>query len=48
MNNRNCFTHPGLAPCLAFPDVYLRPHNIGHFKLLDYHLMDRIAKDAYK
>lgn len=29
-------------------DEYLRPTNIGSFKLLDYHLMDRIVRDAYR
>eukprot|EP00798_Chlamydomonas_sp_ICE-L_P019927 gene19927-26631_t len=29
-------------------DLYLRPPNIGNFKLMDYHLMDRIVKDAYR
>lgn len=29
-------------------DLYLRPPNIGSFKLMDYHLMNRIVKDAYR
>jgi len=29
-------------------DLYLRPPNIGSFKLMDYHLMERIVKDAYR
>ena len=29
-------------------DLYLRPPNISSFKLMDYHLMDRIVKDAYR
>ena len=29
-------------------DLYLRPPNISSFKLMDYHRMNRIVKDAYK
>lgn len=29
-------------------DLYLRPPNIGSFKLMDFHLMERIVKDAYR
>ena len=29
-------------------DLYLRPPNISSFKLMDYHRMHRIVKDAYK
>ena len=29
-------------------DLYLRPPNIGAFKLMDYRLMDQIVKDAYR
>ncbi|GIM01831.1 hypothetical protein Vretimale_6609, partial [Volvox reticuliferus] len=29
-------------------DLYLRPPGVGGFRLLDFHLMDRIVKDAYR
>jgi len=29
-------------------DLYLRPPNIASYKLMDFHLMERIVKDAYR
>ncbi|GLC44977.1 hypothetical protein PLESTB_001747900 [Pleodorina starrii] len=29
-------------------DLYLRPPGLGGFRLMDFHLMDRIVKDAYR
>ena len=29
-------------------DLYMRPTNIGNYKLLDFHLMDRIVFEAYR
>jgi len=29
-------------------DLYLRPPGIQHYKLMDYNLMDRIVRDAYR
>lgn len=29
-------------------DLYLRPPNINAYKLMDYHLMERIVRDAYR
>lgn len=29
-------------------DLYLRPLGISHYRLMDYRLLDRIVKDAYR